>query len=1201
MPTVSEVLVQIKGDATELNESLDQAKEHVESFGAIAESVMQGFGLALGQMSFETVSHGLHHLIEEFIGVNSAAEVWTAQMTLLTGSTEKASARIEELAKWSHKAPFELTDIREANRLLQVFGGDALAGSKGMKLIGDAASFAQKPITEIAELVGRLHQALEAGSDDPRAIMTLRRMGVLSGEAAGQLTQLVRSHASATEIWAAFEKAISRTNGQMDVMMKTYRGQMTNLGDVTHELLHEVGKPFFDGAKDGLLKVLDWLNGAEGEKVKAQLIDFGRQFGELAKTAGPRLFKEATDGIVKFFDYISSDSGKKTISTVASLVGWMLKAATAAFLFGKIAAVFEPLVAVGTAVFGFVKTLAILGPTMETITVMFPALGAAIELLTGPVGWIIGAITALWFAWRNNWGHIHEYTADILAKIIHWYDEHADQFKKMGEFLALTWEFVVWCAQKAWGMIVDVVSTAWDILGPMLSGMIDTILGLFGMLTDLLTGNWSALWGDMEHIVDVAKDAILKVLGVLAENTLHIVSDIVGWIEHIPGVVGEAAKSASKYLQDQADLVRDYTKGIGESSDAAVTKDEKNTARRLLGLDSLTKAMGDLKKKQEESASLPAGNLALNPQGNGNGEGKGKGGKETDPNDEVKSKIEDLTKALALNGDASKLADLRYDLYRGTLKSANPVLKEAALALQAKAEKLESVQKANESLKERADELRKTIALGVEPTQAATLAYELMHTELAKASKAAKDHVTQLSAQAAALIASQTIWKKYHEVVDDAAAKMRGLLNVDDALGISLMGSAKAWDSLDNSQKKALVSVSRGAEIFQSLTQQADALKSKIDELRGINPAEAILGKSLASAEAWLATAPKATASQILFAGAVRSAIKSIRAQDDALRGLVEGKRAEGVAQAFKGAVAGIQSSIDGLKKGDTETIADRWAKFWDKQRGSIESFIKLRPTLGEFVGFIAKLKDMGGQEMTAQDDAGYLKNFTEEMKKVEAEQERVNGMFAEWVKTSHEASVAAAEFSNGLRQMTHAQAEQIVKAQDDIAKRAQQVEQIKKMGEKVADYIGGLVDNVVNGKIKGLFHEALLGFKQMLQQMAAEYLKSQITKGLMNLAAGIAGGGGGGVGGGGMFAGDASTGGQNPLGGLTPQTQAARAITSSRSATSYGTPAGGHGGPVSVVMNIHTPDVGGFRKSQRQILSDGMAHAATASRKAGK
>jgi len=243
----------------------------------------------------------------------------------------------------------------------------------------------------------------------------------------------------------------------------------------------------------------------------------------------------------------------------------------------------------------------------------------------------------------------------------------------------------------------------------------------------------------------------------------------------------------------------------------------------------------------------------------------------------------------------------------------------------------------------------------------------------------------------------------------------------------------------------------------------------------------------------------------------------------------------------------------------------------------------------------------MGGQEMTAQDDAGYLKNFTEEMKKVEAEQARVNGAFSEWVSTSHEASVAAVEFANGLRQMTHAQAEQIVKAQDDIAKRAQQIEQIKKMGEKVADYIGGLVDNVVNGKIKGLFHEALLGFKQMLQQMAAEYLKSQVMKGLMNLASGITGGMDSGGGGGNPFAGDSSTGGQNPLGGITPSMQASRAITSSRAATSYGTPAGAHGGPVNVVMHIHTPDVGGFRKSQRQILSDGMAHAAKASRKAGK
>ena len=1196
MPTVSEVLVSIKGDAHELNESLEGAKEHLEVFGEVAASILEGFGMALGQMSFEMVAHSTHHLLEEFIEVNSAAEVWTAQMTLLEGSTAKASERIEQLAAWSHKAPFELTDIREANRLLQVFGGDALAGSKGMNLIGDAASFAQKPISEIAELVGRLHQALEAGSDDPRAIMTLRKMGVLSGDAAADLTKLVKTHADGAKIWDAFTAALGRTKGQMEVMMATFKGQMTNLADVTHEVLHEVGKPFFDGAKDGLLKVLGWLNGPEGEKVKEQLVELGKQFGAWAKVGGPDFFKRASEGVVRFMDYVSGEHGQKTIHMVAEITGALLKLATAAFIFGKLTAIIEPLIALGTTIFGFIKTLAILGPTIETITVMFPALGAAIELLTGPVGWVIGAITALWFAWRNNWGHIHEFTANVLAKIIHWYNQHATQFEKVGSWLNDVWNLILATVQSVWHAIVETVSAAWEVLSPLISGLVDFILGIFGMLSDLLTGNWSKLWEDLKATVGNAVMAILHSLMELGKQTLHIVSVIMGWLGHIPGVIGDAANTSAKFLDGLVDNAEAASKDMQRADDSQATNSEKNLANQLLGLSKLKAAHEEMHKKVAEG--LPEGGLGLKtPKGT---EKDKKGGKQTDPNDEVKSKIEELTKALYLNGDSSKYADLRYDLFKGTLKGATPLLKEQALALQRHADTMELTHKANEGLTEKADEYRKVLALGINPTKVATLAYEMMHSELKNGAKAARDHVLALASQAERMEFLRGVWSKYHEALDGVTLKMRSLINADDALGLSLMGTAKDWDTLDAAQKRALVTVAKGPGILESLHTQVDALKSKILELKGAKAEDILFGNVTAAAEKWLQAAPRATREQRSFAMSVGATIHTLKGQSEEIAKLTETNRVAKLAEAFAKGVGAIQSNIDKLKRGESETTADRWVMFWDKQRTAIDEFLKQKPKLDEFYKFIAALKGAGGKEMVAEDDSKYLKNFTSSMKEIEKEQERVNGAFREWVSQSHTAAVAAKEFENGIRQMTHAQAEQIVKAQGDLDARARQVEQIKAMGAKVADYIGGLVDNIVNGKIKTLFQDALAGFKQMLQQMAAEYMKAQITKGLMNLAAGMGSGGGGGSTSSGGTAAGTLPGDFFKHSAQSSNSGAARAVAASTRATSYGTPAMASGGAVSVTMHIHTPDVGGFRKSQRQIMSDGLKRANHAARKAG-
>ena len=1209
MPTISEVLVQIRGDASELNESLDGAKEHLESFGAIAEGVMQGFGLALGQMSFETLAHSAHHLLEEFIDVNSQAEVWTAQMSLLEGSTAKATERLEGLGKWALKAPFELTDIREANRLLEVFGGDALAGSQGMNLIGDAASFAQKPISEIAELVGRLYQALESGSDDPRAIMTLRKMGVLSGTAAGELTKLVKSHADGTKIWEAFEKAIGRTTGQMDVMMKTYKGQLTNLKDVTHELIHEMGKPFFDGAKDGLLKVLDWLNGPEGHKVQEQLVGLGHQFGEFAKTAGPKFFKEASEGVVKFFDFVSSESGQKTIKTVAELIGWTLKAAAAAFIFGKVfTGIIEPLVMIGGQVFKFVQTLAILGPTMETITVMFPALSAGIELLLGPVGWVIAAVTALWLAWRNNWGHIHEFTADILADVIHWYGKHEEAIDIFVEGLKTAWDFMLVTVTSVWNAVVEVVSAAFEVIGSLVSGAFHIIEGEFDVAGDIITGNWSKAWDDVVKILADSYDMILKMLGSLAEHTLKIVSLIMGWIGHIPGAIGEAAKAASTFLDDQAKAVDEYTKDIGRKGEDAATADEKQLARKLLGLDTLKKAM-DKHREAAAGAILHPGSTAL-PKNSGNdGSGK-KGQKEADPNDEVKNKIEELSKALWLNGDASKFADLQFDLLHGSLKGAQPALKAHALNLQQQADKLEALTSANASLKTMTDEYTKTLALGANPTAEATLRYSLLHGELAKGAKAAKDHALAQGLAAIKLTENQEIWKKYHDGLDEIRLKTRELSSEDDALGLSLMGTAKAWDTLNASQQKAYLTAAKGPIMFEALKTQADELTSKLRALRGESPEAILYGNLIKKAEEYMKVLPLMMTGNAKFAASFLGLYRSIKETKSSIDDLAAQAQSKGLAKIFDEATRKIEDDIERLKRSDVATVGERMKDFWDKQRGAIDAYVAKGAGLASILGLLSKLNGLGHTQIAAEDDAAHLKAFNAEMDRVHDKQTKVNEAFSEWVDKSHSAEVAAIQFSKGLQVMTAAQAEQIVKAQEAIDSRAKQVEQIKRLGEKVGDYVGGIFDNIVNGKIKGLFHNAMMGFKALMQDMAAEYLKSQVMKGIMNLASQFAGGitSGGGSGGGGQTNwGESSGGGSGSIaravggfGGTAPSMGGA-AIRASIATAHSGGGSMGQGSPVNITMHIHTPDAQGFKRSQRQIMSDLHTQAAAAARRSGK
>jgi hypothetical protein len=71
-----------------------------------------------------------------------ALERMTLQFRPLLGSLDSAKERVKELQTFAVKTPFEIDEIVEANKMLQVLTQGALANEKGMTLVGDAASVA---------------------------------------------------------------------------------------------------------------------------------------------------------------------------------------------------------------------------------------------------------------------------------------------------------------------------------------------------------------------------------------------------------------------------------------------------------------------------------------------------------------------------------------------------------------------------------------------------------------------------------------------------------------------------------------------------------------------------------------------------------------------------------------------------------------------------------------------------------------------------------------------------------------------------------------------------------------------------------------------------------------------------------------------------------------------------------------------------
>lgn len=133
--------------------------------------------------------------------------------------------------------------------------------------------------------------------------------------------------------------------------------------------------------------------------------------------------------------------------------------------------------------------------------------------------------------------------------------------------------------------------------------------------------------------------------------------------------------------------------------------------------------------------------------------------------------------------------------------------------------------------------------------------------------------------------------------------------------------------------------------------------------------------------------------------------------------------------------------------------------------------------------------------------------------------------------------------------------------------------------------------DDIFRNGFQGFFTNIVTGFQQMLEQMAAEYLASQLTKVIMNGLDSLFGLSGSssfsGIFGGGRASGGSVSGGQAYLVGENGPEMFVPKNSGSIAPNSALAGAGGH----TFVFNITTPDVQSFSRAQGQLMAQAAQH----------
>lgn len=192
--------------------------------------------------------------VKDMIGgaITKAADMEQAivQFGVLLGSEAEAKQRMVELTDFANNTPFELPDVVKASKLLQTFGGTALATGANLTMVGDMASAAGTGFNEIAMWVGRANTSIMSGREWGEAAMRLQELGLMSGTTRARLEALQASGAKNSEVWAAFTDSMKPYSGMMQKQAETLGGLQSTFADSVSSFQRDVAGAFVPALKD---------------------------------------------------------------------------------------------------------------------------------------------------------------------------------------------------------------------------------------------------------------------------------------------------------------------------------------------------------------------------------------------------------------------------------------------------------------------------------------------------------------------------------------------------------------------------------------------------------------------------------------------------------------------------------------------------------------------------------------------------------------------------------------------------------------------------------------------------------------------------------------------------------------------------------------------------------------------------------------
>ena len=481
-------LKQLKVEAsnwTAVSKSLDNISKKMKTVGdAVSDLGTKFLGLTA------TIGAGITYGIK----YNAQLEKYEKALTTLTGNAEEAQKIMQQIQEDAKTTPFDVEGLTQANQLLISTGLDAKESRKVILALGNAVSATGGGNDELSRMAVNLQQIKNTGKAAAIDIKQFAYAGIdIYGLLADYLGISKEEAAEMTVTWEDLSGALIHASqeggkyfGAMEEQSKTFSGALSNAIDSFNQSLGSLTESLMPIATKIIQKLTEWMD----------------KFNALDQET------------------------KNTILTITGLVAAI----------GPVLIILGKVISIGGTIFGVVSKIA---GAIGGLTTGTGALSTALTAITGPIGIVIGVITALGAAFVylfNTNEQFRNKAMEVWNSLVNLFNETiipAFNTIKDAVMSALNTVWQLW--QQLWEklepFVTKVLTWLMDFWNNTLKGIIENVVNF---ITKLIQG-WTELYN---NVIAPIISALVDVLWPVVERVLNAIwSTISGVFDAIGGVI----------------------------------------------------------------------------------------------------------------------------------------------------------------------------------------------------------------------------------------------------------------------------------------------------------------------------------------------------------------------------------------------------------------------------------------------------------------------------------------------------------------------------------------------------------------------------------------------------------------------------------------------------------------------------------------